>query len=347
MSTPDGSGAGAPDADPAGVDSPGAGASIVPAAGDCGGGGRLTQLRRLLDTGRDADPQAVADGVRRVIGRRRWLLPLVVVGQTLDALVAGVLLLLRNWKLLLVELVPAIWLGALTWDWRARVTGRLPLAEVHGAAAVGVAVLVMAATYAAYWCNALFAFTATRPPPVDLRAAARSARAARRTIATWALLAGAAHALVAVFVTRTNLPLYSIALGAVVLVQMYGLVALPVALVAPTAARHRRTLRERAAAMVLTGAVSGVASAPGFLLNRLGLVFFAVGVPWLGMIVLVPAVLIQAAGAASARAVQLAARVQVREAGAGAVDDRVPPGSGSAPCTPPAPVPPRPSGSEA
>jgi hypothetical protein len=250
-----------------------------------------------------------AENVRRFVAGRRWLLPVLVIGQTIDALVAGGLLLLRNWRLMLVELVPAMWLGALTWDWRTRATGRLPLAEVYGLAAVGVALFVIAATYAAYWCNAVFAFTAVQTPPTNLRRAVQSATSRCRVIATWALLAGLAHAVVAVFVTRTTVLAYSIALGAVVLVQMYGLVALPVALVTPKATRERRTLRERILALALTGAVSGVASTPGFVLNRVGLLLFAVGAPWLGVLVLVPAVIVQAAGAASARAVQLAARV--------------------------------------
>ena len=235
----------------------------------------------------------------------------------MESVLAGVLLLVGNWRLLLMELVPALWLGAITWDWRARTFGKLPLAEVHGEAAVAVMAVILVMTFAAYWCNAVFAFAAVQSPPVDLRAAMRSAGAHWRRITVWAAVAGLAHLVVAVYLTRTTVTIYSITLGAVVVLQMYALVAMPVALVA-RARVPSRGRRDRIARLLLAGALSGVASSPGFLLNRLAILLIALGLPWLGVALLVPAVVVQAAGAASSRAVQLAARVQeARHAGSG------------------------------
>ena len=82
--------------------------------------------------------------------------------------------------------------------------------------------------------------------------------------------------------------------------------------------RERLGARQRAARLLLSGALSGVASTPGFLLNRMAILFFALGAPWIGAALLVPAVVVQAAGAASSRAVSLAARVEeARKAGSG------------------------------
>ncbi len=299
----------------------------------------LGRVRAVVAAGRSADPDAVAGELRSYAQQRRWLLPVLYVGETIEAVVAGVLLLLRNWRLLLVELVPAVWLGAITWDWRARTFGELPLAEVYGAVALGVAVLVVTATVVAYWCNAVFAFTTVQPPPIDLRAAFRAATAHRRRILAWAVPIGLAHTVVAVFLTRGTLALYSVALGAVVVVQMYGLVALPVALVTGDSRRREHlTRRERISRAVVSGTLTGVASTPGFVLNRLGILMFAVGAPWAGVALLVPAVLFQVAGVASARAVQLAARVREVE---GANQHGAPP-RGAPGCTSPAPEPPPP-----
>lgn len=271
---------------------------------------RKHRLRDLFPTltGQEAvDPARIADSVREFARGRRYLLPILYVGTTIDAVVAGVLLLLSNWRLLLVEIVPALWLGAITWDWRARTFGALPLAEVHGLVAVGVAILVLALTVLAYWCNSIFAYTAVQQAPIDLHAAYRATNRHWRLILSWALLIGAAHAFVAVVVTRTTVLLYTISLGAIVLVQMYALVALPVALV--TGATRVKENGRASRALVSAG-LSGLASTPGFILNRIGILFFALGLPWLGVLLLIPAVVIQAAGAASARAVLLAARVQ-------------------------------------
>ena len=263
----------------------------------------------MLAASADKDPQEVAELVRSYAQGRRLLVPLLYVGQTIDAVVRGVLLLVSNWRLLLLELVPALWMGAITWDWRSRTFGRLPLPDVYGLQAVVVATIVIATTFIAYWCNSVFAFTAVQPPPVDVKGAYASARLHTGRITRWALAVGTAHALVAVFITRTNVALYSIALGAVAMLQMYGLVALPVALVVRPA-KEVLTRRERVARMALKGALSGVASTPGFLLNRLAILLFALGAPWAGVALLIPAVIFQAAGAASARAVQLATRVK-------------------------------------
>lgn len=269
----------------------------------------LAWLRKVVATSRSTDADGAVEILRAYADGRWYLVALRYVGHTMESVVAGVLLLLGNWRLLVMELVPALWLGAITWDWRARTFGQLPLAEVHGAAAAVVTVLILVMTFAAYWCNAVFAFAAVQRPPIDQRSAAVAASVHWRRITAWALVAGVAHVVVAVVVTRTTVPAYSVALGAVVVLQMYGLVAMPVALVARTRVPSRGR-RERIARLLLAGALSGVASSPGFILNRIGILCFALGLPWLGVILLVPAVVVQAAGAASSRAVQLAARVQ-------------------------------------
>ena len=204
---------------------------------------------------------------------------------------------------------------------------------MYGLVAVAVTVFVIGTTLIAYWCNTVFAFTAVQPPPIDVKAAYASARVHRWRITRWAVVAGSAHAVVAVFLTRTNVALYSVALGAVVVLQMFGLVALPVALVAQPVKEHLGP-RQRAARLLLSGALSGVASTPGFVLNRLAILLFALGAPWLGAALLVPAVLFQAAGAASSKAVQLATRVQEANQARSAPSE---PGNRPAPEVPPNP----------
>ena len=179
---------------------------------------------------------------------------------------------------------------------------------MHGWVAVAVFVGVIAANLLAYWCNVTIAFTLMQRS-VDLRAAFAAVWTHARVIDAWAVSVGACHAIVSVFVSRTTVAWFTLALGLVALVQMYALVALPAALVGARHARRKQSLRDRASVAAVTGTVATVAAAPGFLLNRLALLVIAIGLRPVGIALMAVAVLVQIAGTSSAQAVSLATKV--------------------------------------
>lgn len=268
----------------------------------------MAQLALLRRAAVASDPADVARLLERAGARHRVLLPLALAGQTLESVIHGLLLIVRNWRLMLVELVPAVWIGAITWNWRAHASGRVELVEVHGVIAVVVAVFVVTVNLLAYWCNATFAFTLSQGEPIDVSAAFRSARQRARVVNTWALSIGALHAAVAVFAVRWSFGGFAIAQGTIAIVQMYALVALPAAL-AGLRRQRNVSIRERASSAAVTTALTGLAAAPGFGLNRLGVVLIGLGVPLVGGIVLTVAIILQVAATSSARAVKLAAKL--------------------------------------
>jgi hypothetical protein len=267
-----------------------------------------SQLRILRQAAVVADPADVTQRLRAAGGRSRLTLPLAFAGHALEAVVRGVLLLAGNWRLMLVELVPAVWIGAITWDWRAHVTGRVELVEVHGWVAVGIAAFVVAMNLLAYWCNAVFAFTLTQGAHIDLRAAFRDARERARIVNAWAISIGVLHAGVAVFAVRWSLSGYAVALGSIAVVQMYALVALPAAL-AGLPRKRKGPLRERVSSAAITATLAGIAAVPGFGLNRLAVVLIGLGLPFVGALVLAVAIVLQIAATSSAGAVKLATRL--------------------------------------
>ena len=106
-------------------------------------------------------------------GRRRWLKPLAYAAGTVAVVFDGVLLLIRNWRLTLLQLLPAAWIWAMTWNLRRHT---LANPSITTGIAILIAVAILLATQIAYWCNATFAYTIAQGATPDFRAAFRDAR---------------------------------------------------------------------------------------------------------------------------------------------------------------------------
>ena len=256
-----------------------------------------------------ADPHLVAEALRELGRRTWWGVPLVLVGRTLDALVSAVLLVMTTARLALVEVVPALWLGAITWDWRVHSTGQLPLPAVHGWIAGLVAVGVLVVNLTAYWCNAVLSFALREPPPIRLARAVHETRPHGATITAWALAIGVVHVFVSIFLARTSTAWFGVGITVVVVIQMYALVALPVSLAGLSFKGIPRT--QRLGSTIATAALTLVALTPGLVLTRVAVGLMDLGVPWIGALVLIVAVLVQVAATSSVHTVALATKLNV------------------------------------
>jgi hypothetical protein len=124
---------------------PSAPSGIDPAAGQSPGAparrrARWQALVHAIDAMRSTDPVAVESALTDLGGRRRWLAPLVYAAGTVAVVFDGVLLLLRNWRLTLLQLFPAVWIWAMTYNMRHRVLSATTSEGVAIAAAVGILV---------------------------------------------------------------------------------------------------------------------------------------------------------------------------------------------------------------
>jgi len=249
----------------------------------------------------DLAPAQLRDGIA-ALGARHWLLrPIALVADVAVLMVQGILLLFRNWRLVLLELVPAVWLATILWDWRVHVLRGESVVVVHGWADVAIVALILAATMIAYWCNVAFAFAATHSPP-------RVSWAMRQSTAAWPSIVGAAllvstlHVTVSVGSVRAGWGFFSVGITIVVLVQMLMYTLLPARVLGLRS--ERMTVRDRIGKSILAATVALIASAPGFGLSRLGQLLLATrSLRWLGVVVLAIAVLVQVAGVSSTRAV--------------------------------------------
>src|SRR6202451_2858114 len=79
------------------------------------------RVRRFIQAVRDSDRAAVEEAVVRLSRSRRWLAPLALSVGALAMLFDGVKLLLTNWRLTLVQVLPAMWIWAAMFDLKAHV----------------------------------------------------------------------------------------------------------------------------------------------------------------------------------------------------------------------------------
>ncbi len=282
----------------------------VPEAGvpESGSGPRLVRtLGRLILAIRDSEPARVEAASRELGRRRRWLAPLAFAAGALALLVDGVKLLFSNWRLSLIEVVPALWIWLTTWNLKAHFLRGRSLAFIHGPAVLAVAAAAVVVTVVSFWCNAVFAFAVDGPPPPRLAPAYAESRRHTRYLVLWGVGVGLAYASATVYAARAGLWWYGLALGVVLGIMIITFVSVPARLIA---SRHRMAVRDRLAAGAVGGVLSAVVLSPGFLLNRVGLLMIGVrplAVP--GFVLFTIGVALQAAGMSTVKAVKLSTKL--------------------------------------
>ena len=127
-------------------------------------------MRRLIAAIRDNDERQVEEAVLQLAGTRKIFAPLALAAGAFVMLFSGLRLLVTNWKLMLVQALPAMWLWAATYDLKAKVLRGQPFHDIRGPVVLVLFAAVVLITIAAFWLNAAFAFAISQPGPPDLRA---------------------------------------------------------------------------------------------------------------------------------------------------------------------------------
>ncbi len=128
----------------------------------------LTHIRGLVGAIRDGDDAMVEAAVLQLSRRRRIFAPLGILVGAFAMLFEGVKLLLSNWRLTLVQILPAMWIWAALLDLKEHVFHGKAFHPLHGWALLAAIIAVAVITAAAFFLNAVFAFAITR---VGLRSA--------------------------------------------------------------------------------------------------------------------------------------------------------------------------------
>jgi hypothetical protein len=266
---------------------------------------RSWALVRAVEAVRSTDPAQVESALAQFSGTRRWLKPLAFAAGTVAIVFDGVVLLLRHWQLTLLQIVPACWIWAMTWNLKGHFLSNRHLPTDIGPVA---AISVVLAAQLAYWCNATFAYTMLQGDTTNIAAAFREARPHWRLIGGLALLTGALQATIWLLMPYMRLRWFWIALLVMFVVQIYLFIAIPSWLLA---VEKFGTRRDRVTRTGTTGVLSGVASTPGFLFNRIGLLLLGLGsLFWVGVAVVSIGAVLHVTASSSVRVVKMSLRLR-------------------------------------
>ena len=229
------------------------------------------QVARFIQAIRDSDQATVNEMVLRLSRARPWLAPLALIVGAFAMLFDGVRLLFKNWRLTLIQVLPAMWIWAAMYDLKAHVLHGKQFHELTGTALVVPLVLAIAVvTTAGFYLNAVFAFAIVQPGRPQIGPAFTQTRSHLVTVVGSGLVVGLALGVSVLVVPRWGgLFWFAFALGIVVAVMMVCYVAIPSRLIGMKAVVTRR---DKLAAGLVGGVVGAVVCAPPYILGRVGLV---------------------------------------------------------------------------
>jgi hypothetical protein len=269
--------------------------------------GRRAQVGRLIRAIRDSDRATADEAVLRLSRSRRWLAPLALAVGAFAMLLEGVKLLFTNWRLTLIQVLPAMWIWAAMLDLKAHVLHGKSFHVLTGPVVIPLILAVTAITAASFFLNAVFAFAITQPGPPQIRPAFTQARSHLAIVLGWGIAVGICLGLSTVVLTRWRLLWFALSLSIVVGVMMVTYVALPARLIGMKTTYSKR---DKLTATAVGGAIGAVVCTPPYVLGRVGLLMLGshpLFIP--GVIVLAIGLTLQAGATGAVKAVKMSAKL--------------------------------------
>ena len=138
--------------------------------------GLSARIRRFAQAVRTGDEAMVEEIVLRVSRTHRLLTPLAFVVGGFAMLFTGVRLLLSNWRLTLVQILPAMWIWVAMYDLKAHVLHGKSFHALRGPVLIPILLAIAAITAASFFLNAVFGFAILQPANPGIRPAVARAR---------------------------------------------------------------------------------------------------------------------------------------------------------------------------
>jgi len=268
------------------------------------------------------EDDALLEGLRRLSRSHRAFAPIAFTVGAFALLLEGLKILLTNWRLMLVQILPATWIWLAMFDLKAHVLHGHSFRVIRGPILIPIGLAIMAITVASFFLNAVFAFAIAGPRPPEVRPAFAEARRHLRAIA---LSGGAVGALLAFATTvspRWGKPWFSLTLGITVGLMMLTYIAVPARMIGVTPAQSKR---DKVTASALSSALGATVCTPPYLMGRIGILMLGsryLFVP--GIILLAIGATLQAGATGAVRAIKMSTRLAAgtRDAPADAEPDR-------------------------
>ncbi len=265
-------------------------------------------IGRLIDAIRRGDDAAVEKAVLQLSKRRRWLAPLGLIVGAFLMLFQGVKLLYTNWRLTLVQIVPAMWIWIAMLDIKLHVLHDKQFHVVRGPLLIPCVLGVTVLTAASFYLNGVFAFAISVPGKPVIRPAFGRANRHLRVILAWGCAIGLALSFSALIATRWGHWPFVISQSIVVGIMMLCYLAVPARIVGVE--KKNQSRRDALAATAVGGALGAVVCSPPYMLGRLGILML--GWPyvfWLGVILIIIGATLQTGATSAVKAVKFSAKL--------------------------------------
>jgi hypothetical protein len=271
------------------------------------GGTRSRALERLVRAVRDGDEATVEELVLRLSRSRRVLAPLALVVGGFVMLFHGLKLLVTNWRLTLVQILPAMWIWLAMMDLKLHVLKGKSFHVLRGPVLIPIVLAIAAVTAASFFLNAVFGFAIVQSATPKLRPAFAQARSRLAVILGPGVIVGLILGFATMVVTRWGRPWFGISLSIAVGVMMVCYVAVPARLIG---VKPNTSRRDKLAASAVGGTVGAIVCTPPYLLGRLGILMLgssALLIP--GVLVVAFAATVQAGATGAVKTVKMSAKL--------------------------------------
>lgn len=265
-------------------------------------GSRIKGLVRAI---REGDEATIEAAVLRLSRSRRWLAPLALTVSALVLLFEGLRLVFSNWRLTLIQALPAMWIWLAMFDLKLHVLHGRSFHTVTGVLA-GLAVgLIVIITAASFYLNALVAFAITNPEGPAIAPARAQARRHLGVILAWGAGVGLALGLATIVVSRYRRPWFGLTLSVVIGVMMVCYLAVPARIIG---VKRTQSRRDKLVTSAVSGALGAAVCTPPYLLGRIGLLMLGSHILLIpGVVLLALGLTLQAGATGAVKAIKMSA----------------------------------------
>src|SRR4051794_1356160 len=229
---------------------------------------RAGRVRALVQAINNGDEAVVEKAVLDLSRSRRFLAPLAFLVGAFVMLFQGVRLLFSNWRLSLVQILPAMWIWLAMFDLKAHVLHGKSFHVLRGPILIPLILAIAGVTAAAFFLNAVFAFAIARPGAPDIRRAFSEARSHLRAVLGSGMTVGVALGIATTVFPRWGGWWFAVTLSVVIGVMMVAYVAVPSRLIG---VKKTHSKRDQLSATVIGGTLGAVVCTPPYVLGRIGI----------------------------------------------------------------------------
>ena len=263
--------------------------------------------RALVHAIQADDEAAVEAAIFELSRSRRIFAPLVFAVGAFVMLFQGLRLLFSNWRLTLVQVLPAMWIWAALLDLKVHAFKGHEFRVWGSLEQVVLVVAIAFFSAASFYLNAVFAFAITQPGKPEIRPAFTLARKHLHVVLLVGIVVGVALGISAIVVPRWGQFWFTLSLGTVIGVMMLTYVTVPARIVGirPTGSR-----RDKLAASAIGGTLGALICTPPYVIGRIGILLLGSHVLFvLGVVLLFLGLTLQAGATGAVKAIKMSAKL--------------------------------------